>query len=71
MKDDKVYYTLEEVRNLIFSQKISKSTIRKLAITGQIPTVRIFSKRLVPVWWVTEALANATNAPSNRKEATR
>lgn len=68
MEIQKVYYTLEEVRNMVFSNNISKTTMRKLAIEKKIPTVQIFSKRFVPKYWVEKALEKALYAPDTEKE---
>ncbi len=45
------YYTVREIRELVFDCQLSVTTIHKLMNTNQIPYVQLCRKRLVPAWW--------------------
>ena len=68
MEAQRIYFTLEEVRNIVFSNNISKSTMRKLAVEQKIPTVQIFSKRFVPKYWVEKEIKKALYDPREEEK---
>lgn len=52
MNETKNYYTLKEVRSIVYSNNLSLTTLAKLAREGKIPVLRYSSKILVPGKWV-------------------
>jgi len=47
------FYSLEELRTIIFDQKISKAAIYMAAKKGDIPTINVGRRILVPAEYVT------------------
>lgn len=50
-KKNRNYYTVKEVRKLVFDEQISLSTLHKLMNENKIPYIQLCRKRLVPAWW--------------------
>ena len=56
MANEKNFYDLDELREEVFQNKISKAHIYNLCGRGDIPTVRIGRRLLVPSWYVQKLL---------------
>jgi len=63
MNDQKLYYTIDEVRKLIYANGVSKSTLHNMINSGDIPSRRLMKRVFVPRWWVDKEIAIATHAP--------
>ncbi len=57
--ENKNYYQVKDVRQLVYSNQISQGTIMSLIHKGKIPTIRMLSRYLIPAYWVEEQLAIA------------
>lgn len=56
MANEKNFYDLDELREEVFQNKISKAHIYNLCGRGDIPTVRIGRRLLIPTWYVEKLL---------------
>lgn len=56
MNEKKNFYTLAEIRRLVYSNNVSKSTIQTLVKRKVIPSYRVMSKILVPAWWLEQQI---------------
>jgi predicted DNA-binding transcriptional regulator AlpA len=63
MNDQKLYYTIDEVRKIIYANGVSKSTLHNMINSGDIPSRRLMKRVFVPRWWVDKEIAIATHAP--------
>lgn len=59
MENQKNYYTVTEVIEVVFNGNLSRTTINKLMNTGEIPCVKFLSKRLIPASWVKSMISKA------------
>lgn len=59
----KNFYTVSDIHKIIFLGSLSRTTIHNLIRKGKIPSVAFMSKRLIPAWWVENALKEANQAP--------
>jgi len=59
----RLYFTLDEVRALIYGNHICKSTMLNMVKANKIPVVRMMSRYFVPKWWVDEQIKAATEKP--------
>lgn len=50
------FYTVKEVREIVFSNNLSATTLHKLIRAGEIPSETFCSKKLIPAWWVEEKI---------------
>ncbi len=57
--ENKKFYQIKDVRQLVYSNQISQGTIMSLVHEGKIPTIRMMSRYLIPAYWVEEQLAIA------------
>ena len=64
MTAKKIYYSVTEVRNIVFGNGISKSTLMTMLHNGTIPCEKFMNRYFVPVWWVDEQVAKATGKSS-------
>lgn len=62
MSDAKNFYDLDELRKEVFQGKISKAHIYNMANRGEIPTVKIGRRLLVPSWYIQKILNKPTLA---------
>ncbi len=46
------FYTVKEVRELVYDNCVSITTMHKLINAKQIPAVQLCKKRLIPARWV-------------------
>lgn len=65
--EKKNFYTVSDIHKIIFFGSLSKTTIHTLIRKGKIPSVAFMSKRLIPAWWVENALKEANEAPNEPK----
>ena len=56
MENKRNYYTVKEVREKVFDCNISLTTLHHLINAQKIPYVQLCRKRLVPAWWVEQAI---------------
>lgn len=63
MENQKLYYSLAEVRKIIFANTVSKSTINAMIKKDLIPHTKVMTRILVPRWWIDEQIRLATVAP--------
>jgi len=66
--DQRLYYTLDEVREKIFGNHISKGTLFNMVKNKTLPVVRMMSRYYVPVWWVNKQIKKATTEPDERQQ---
>lgn len=62
MEDNKKkrhYYTVKEIRTLIYDDQISITTLHKLMNSGRIPFIELCRKRLIPAVWADKELERA------------
>ncbi|MBQ9698793.1 MAG: hypothetical protein IJV46_09650 [Acidaminococcaceae bacterium] len=55
--EKKKFYQVKEVRQIVFNNQISLGTIMNLVHKGEIPTIRMMSRYLIPAYWVEQQLA--------------
>ena len=55
----KYYYSVDEVKEVVFSGRLSTSTLRKMIMSGQIPTLKLNRRYFIPKWWVDKQIMNA------------
>lgn len=55
------YYSLKEVRNIVFNNGVSISLLQNLVRSDSIPCLRLGGRILIPTYWVEEQIANAKN----------
>lgn len=55
----KKYYSIGEVRKLVYDNEVAVTTLVNYTHLGKIPSVKYNRKIFIPVWWVKEALENA------------
>ncbi len=60
MADKKIFYSVTEVRSIVFADGISKSTLMTMLHNGTIPCEKFMNRYFVPCWWVDEQIAKAT-----------
>lgn len=53
------YYTVKEVRALVFNDLLSLTTLHNLMKKGEIPYTNYCRKRLIPAWWAEQAIEAA------------
>ena len=57
--ENKYWWTLKEVREIVFSNSIAAATLQKLVNEEKIPSNRFGTRKIfIPDWWVQEQLAN-------------
>ncbi len=49
---NKLFYSVNEVRDCVYSGCVSRSTLLKMIHKDIIPSVRIMSRIFIPRWWV-------------------
>lgn len=59
MFENRTYFTVDEVLNLIFNNTVSKSSVHKMIQEGKIPAVSYCRKKLIPVSWVLKEYESA------------
>jgi len=64
---DKMFWTLDEVRDQIYDGKVSKSTMFNMVRSGKIPSTRLVRRIFIPGWWVDRQIAIATQPGANGK----
>ena len=52
LETGKLYFTVKDIRQILFSNQISKATIMTMIKNDEIPTLRLRRRYLVPRWWV-------------------
>ena len=52
IEQNKLYYSVNEVRECVYSGCVSRSTLLKMIHSNMIPSVRIMSRIFIPQWWV-------------------
>ncbi len=55
--ENKKFYQVKDVRQMVYNNQISLGTIMNLVHKGHIPAVRMMSRYLIPAYWVEEQLA--------------
>ena len=63
-RNAKNYYTIDETKELIFGNIVSKSSMLIMVKKGEIPTIKVQTRRFVPSWYIEKMLALAKNEPS-------
>ncbi|GEM_PF-811641 len=53
---NKLFYSVNEVRDCVYSGCVSRSTLLKMIHKDIIPSVRIMSRIFIPRWWVIEQI---------------
>lgn len=66
---NKLYYSVNEVRDCVYSWCVSRSTLLKMVHKDIIPSVRIMSRIYIPRWWVIEQI-NLALGKQNNEEST-
>ncbi len=66
---NKLYYSVNEVRDCVYSGCVSRSTLLKMVHKDIIPSVRIMSRIYIPRWWVIEQI-NLALGEQNNEEST-
>ena len=57
--ENKYWWTLKEVREIVFSNSIAAATLQKLVNEKKIPSNRFGTRKIfIPDWWVQEQLTN-------------
>lgn len=57
--ENKYWWTLKEVREIVFSNSIASATLQKLVNENKIPSERFGTRKIfIPDWWVQEQLTN-------------
>ncbi len=56
MIENKKFYDLDELEKEVFQGKISRTLIYKMCKRGDIPTISIGKRLLVPAWWVNKLI---------------
>lgn len=57
------FYTVKEVRELVYNNNLSISTIHKLIKQDVIPYTQLCRKRLIPAWWVEDQIQKGRECP--------
>lgn len=71
MDTNVAFYTISEVRRLVFGDKISVASLLSLIHSNKIPAERITPRRyLIPAFWVREKLDAALKNPRLKEEHT-
>ncbi|MDO4178850.1 MAG: hypothetical protein Q4D21_06630 [Phascolarctobacterium sp.] len=65
MTEEKLYYSLKEVRSIVYSDGVSITTLRNMAEKGLLPTIHVLGRIFVPKWWVLKQYDIATNEQSS------
>ena len=60
MSAKKIYFSVNEVRRIVFDNGISKSSLMTMLHNGTIPCEGFMNRYFVPCWWVDEQIAKAT-----------
>lgn len=50
------FYTVKEMRELVYDNNISITTLHKLMNNNVIPFTQLCRKRLIPAWWVEQEI---------------
>lgn len=53
------FYSVKEVRQLVFNGLLSIGTLHKKIADGEIPAIALCKKRLIPASWVEAQIASA------------
>jgi len=53
------YYSLKQVRKIVFNDGVSISLLQNLVKADIIPCVRLGGRILIPIYWVEEQIAHA------------
>ena len=69
MSAKKIYFSVNEVRRIVFDNGISKSSLMTMLHNGTIPCERFMNRYFVPCWWVDEQIAKATGKVSKNVAA--
>lgn len=56
---EKKWYSLKEVREIVFDNSISLSSLQKLVKNGNVASVRYGNRILIPRFWVEKEIAKA------------
>lgn len=56
---DKLYYSIDETRKIIFDNKVSYGSLRSQIIAGKIPHMKVGRRFFVPAKWLQEKIDNA------------
>lgn len=51
------FYSVKEVREIVYNGNISNTTLHKLINTNKIPCIQLNKRRLIPASWVEEEIA--------------
>ena len=57
--ENKNFYQVKDVRQVVFDNQVSNGTIMNMIHRGEIPTIRLMTRYLIPAWWVEQQLAIA------------
>lgn len=63
MDKTKYFYTLKEIKEGVYSDSISITTLQNMVRKNTIPSVRVAGRILIPSWWVDEQIKLATQKP--------
>ena len=67
--DNTAYFTVAEIRELIYANKISTASILSMIHANLIPTEKLMARRyLIPAYWVREKLNAGFNSPISSNE---
>lgn len=67
MSESKPYYSIQEVRSMVFGNGISTSLIQKMILKNEIPSERYGGRVLIPQYWVHTKIEEATHEPVVQK----
>jgi hypothetical protein len=56
---NKLYYSIEETRKILFDNKVSYAAMRNQIISGNIPALKVGSKFFIPAKWLQEKVDEA------------
>ena len=63
-----LFFTLDEVRKIVFQNHISKSTLINMIRAKQLPVTKMMHRNFVPRWWILEQVNKATIKPNIKEE---